>query len=123
MITLHSSLAAGRWHSMTLMEQLGNVGSEVSRASRARLSGNASRERSALERFIELMDLTITDPRLSGRRRELCRAREVVLDYFVGDNQFKSSSESLDRYFMPFATAAQRNRSKPEAGSPPPSNR
>ncbi len=99
---------------MPLMEQLGNIGSEVSRASRARMSGNASRERSALERFLELIDLTIADPRLKGRRKEICRVREVILDYFVGGNQFRSTSESLDRYFMPFAIAARR---KPRSGA------
>jgi hypothetical protein len=107
-VTLHSDLAAGRWHSMSLMEQLGNAGSEVSRALRARAIGNEARERSALHRFLELMDLTIADPRLNGRRRELCRAREVVCDYFVGDNVYGSTPESLDRYFLAFAKAARR---------------
>lgn len=106
--TVHSELAAGRWHRMSLMEQMGNAGSEVSRALRARQQGNAARERSALHRFLELMDLTIADPRLQGRRRELCRVREVVCDFFVGDNRYGSTDESLDRYFMPFARAARR---------------
>jgi hypothetical protein len=109
-MTHHPNLAAGRWHSMSLMEQLGNAGSEVSRALRARASGNAARERSALHRFLELMDLTIADPRMKGRRKELCRAREVVCDFFVGDNAYRSTPESLDRYFLAFATAARRNQ-------------
>lgn len=95
---------------MSLMEQLGNAGSEVSRALRARESGHQARERSALHRFLELMDLTIADPRMQGRRRELCRAREVVCDYFVGDNAYCSTPESLDRYFLAFAKAARRGR-------------
>ena len=105
----HAELAAGRWHSMSLMEQLGHAGSEVSRALRARDSGNAARERSALERFLDLMDLTITDPRLKGRRKEICRVREIVNDFFLGDNVYGSTSESLNRYFMPYARAARRN--------------
>ncbi len=109
-MTLHSDLAAGRWHSMSLMDQLGNAGSEVSRALSARESGNEARERSALRRFLELMDLTIADARRRGRRRELCRAREVVCDYFVGDNVYGSTPESLDRYFLAFAKAARRRR-------------
>lgn len=109
-MTLHADLAAGRWHSMSLMDQLGNAGSEVSRALRARAIGNEARERSALRRFLELMDLTIADDRLRGRRRELCRAREVVCDFFVGDNVYRSTPESLDRYFLAFAKAARRRR-------------
>ncbi len=108
MSTPHTELAAGRWHSMPLVEQLGNVGSEVSRALRARASSNDARERSALVRFLELIDLTIADPRMKGRRREICRVREMVCDYFVGENSFRSTPESLDRYFLPYATAARR---------------
>ena len=109
-MTLHTDLAAGRWHSMSLMDQLGNAGSEVSRALRARSGGNAARERSALHRFLELIDLTIADPRLRGRRKEICRAREVVCDFFVGDNLYGSTPESLDRYFLAFAKAARRKQ-------------
>jgi hypothetical protein len=107
-MTVHSDLAGGRWHTLTLMEQLGNAGSEVSRALRARASGNHAREQAALARFLELMDLTIADPRMRGRLRELCRAREVVCDFFVGDNEYRSTSDSLDRYFLAFARAARR---------------
>ena len=109
-MTLHTDLAAGRWHSMSLMDQLGNAGSEVSRALRARRNGNAVREQSALHRFLELIDLTIADPRLRGRRKELCRAREVVCDFFLGDNLHGSTPESLERYFLAFAKAARRRQ-------------
>jgi len=37
---LHAGLAAGRWFELTLMEQLGNIGSEVGRATRAKAQGN-----------------------------------------------------------------------------------
>ncbi|MEQ1833030.1 MAG: hypothetical protein ABL977_08230 [Candidatus Eisenbacteria bacterium] len=117
MSTLHTDLAAGRWHSMSLMEQLGNAGSEVSRALKARGNSNPARERAAFERFLELIDLTIADPRLKGRRRELCRVREMVCDYFVGENTFRSTPESLDRYFLPYAMAARRRSSTGGSGN------
>ncbi len=44
----HADLAAGRWHSMSLVEQLGNAGSEVSRALRARAGCNEARKRAAV---------------------------------------------------------------------------
>ncbi len=106
----HRELAAGRWHTMTLMEQLGNVGSEVSRALRARAASKSEREVRAFDRALELLDLTIGDPRLQGRRKELCRAREVICDFFVGDNEYGSTADSLDRYFLHFAVAANRSR-------------
>ena len=107
---MHRSLAEGRWRSFTLMEQLGNIGSEVGRASRAKRTGNDVRMWSALERALELIDLTVADPRWTGRSREILRARELVCDYLVGDNDFGSTAESLDAYFLPFAVAARTTR-------------
>ena len=95
---------------MTLAEQLGNVGSEVSRALRAKALGNEDRMLAALDRALELLDLTVADPRLVGRRREILRAREVVCDFLAGDNETGSTAESLDGYFLTFATAARLTR-------------
>ena len=107
---LHASLAGGRWFELTLMEQLGNIGSEVGRASRAKSQGNEQRFEGALDRALELFDLTLADGRWRGRLKEITRAREVVCDFLVGDNAYGSTSESLDRYFLPFAMAARRDR-------------
>lgn len=106
----HVALAAGRWHLMTLVEQLGNVGSEVSRAVRAKAQGNEGRMNASLGRALELFDLTAADPRLQGRRREVLRAREVVCDFLVGENRYRSTAQSLDDYFLAFATAARLSR-------------
>ena len=93
------------------MEQLGNVGTEVGRAARARESGNEQRAVNAMWRALELFDLTLADERWSGpRRREIARARELVCDFLAGDNVYGSSSASLDRYFLPFAIAARSGR-------------
>ena len=98
----------GRWAALTLAEQLANVGSEVGRAVRAKGAGNAQRSNAALDRGLELFDLTLADPRWAGRRREICRARELVCDFLVGNNDAGSTTESLDAYFLPFAYAARR---------------
>lgn len=92
------------------MEQLANVGSEVGRAARAKAVGNDERLANALDRCLELFDLTIADDRWRFRRREITQAREVVCDFLVGDNAYESSAESLDRYFLSFAVAARRQR-------------
>ena len=106
---VHVELAAGRWHTMSLAAQLGNIGSEVGRALRARASGDAQREARALDRALDLFNLTTSDPRHHGSRlREILRAQEVVTDYFVGGNVYQSVPASLDRYFTQFAVAARR---------------
>lgn len=108
----HREAAAGEWFELSLMAQLGNIGTEVARAARAAETGNESRGWNALVRALELFDLTIADARWRGPElREICRAREVVCDFLVGDNEYASSAASLDRHFLPFAVAANQERS------------
>lgn len=104
---LHGDLIEGRWRRMTLMEQLGNIGSEISRGLSWQAKGDQEQVVKALDRGLELFDLTIADPRWQKRLKEILRAREVVCDYFFGDNQYQSSSESLDKYFLYFGLAAR----------------
>lgn len=106
----HKSLAAGRWFSMSLAEQLGNVGSEVGRAITAQKSGEKQREENAKERAIELFDLTVSDIRWSARLKELVRGREVLVDWFYGNNIYGSSPQNLEKYFYYFAYAARKAR-------------
>ena len=76
---LHKNAAAGGWARLELVEQLGNVGSEVERAIRAHEAGRTDRFESALERALELFDLTAADPRWRGHRcQEILRAREEL---------------------------------------------
>ncbi len=116
--SLHPDLAAGRWRELTLMEQLGNIGSEVARASRAKADGNEGRFTAALDRALELFDLTLDDDRWATRRREIARAREVVCDFQLGANEYGSTAESLDAYFLAFAVAARRGRNADDPAEP-----
>jgi hypothetical protein len=105
----HRDLAAGRWAQLSLAEQLGNIGSEISRT--VKWSGrNAALARGAFERALELIDLTLDDPRHRqsvARLRELSRMREVVVDFFDGSNQYQSPPENLQKYFDAYALAAR----------------
>jgi hypothetical protein len=106
----HLELADGRWWELSLAEQLGHVGSEVSRAIRW-TSRNPQLAQGALYRALELLDLTLADPRqrqAPARLREIARAREVVVDFFAGPNQYGSTAPSLQKYFDAFAMAARR---------------
>ncbi|MDW7761167.1 MAG: hypothetical protein SCM96_11085 [Acidobacteriota bacterium] len=109
----HPSLAAGRWQAFSLMEQLANVGSEVERALNWREKGNLEYSRLALERALELLGLTIGDPRHKSRLKEMTRLREVLLDYFMGDNEFRSTERSWRGYFYGFAYAAAAQKTRP----------
>jgi hypothetical protein len=108
----HRELAEGRWWRLTLAEQLGHVGSEISRAVRW-TPRDAERAQSALYRALELLDLTMADPRhrqTPARLREIARAREVVADFFAGPNQYGSTGPSLQKYFDAYAVAARSAR-------------
>lgn len=109
-MTAHRELADGRWWTLSLCEQLGNMGSEVSRA--IKWTGrNASLAESAFFRALELFDLTLADPRHRqhpARLREIARAREVVVDLLSGSNEYGADGPSLQRYFDAFAIAARR---------------
>lgn len=107
---LHRDLASGRWWALGICAQLGNVGSEVSRALRWR-GRNPDLTEQAFYRALDLFDLTLADPahrQTVGRLREIARAREVVVDFFVGANEYGSTADSLQKYFDAYAIAARR---------------
>ena len=103
------SLARSRWRTMTIHEQMGNIGSEVERAIRAHRTGRQDRFELALERALDLFDLTAADERWRGcRRREILRAREEFCRLFCDSDPPSGSAEGLERYFLAFAVAARR---------------
>ena len=106
---VHRDLAAGRWGQFSLAEQLGNVGSEVGRMLRWR--GRDERLMAgAFDRALELLDLTLADPRWRERLREIARARELLCDAAGGGRAYGTTLEDLDRYFLAFAVVARHNR-------------
>ncbi len=104
----HKTLAAGRWFTLTLAEQLANIGSEVNRAMRAR--GNQERFDHAVARGLELFQLTLSDERWRYRRRELARMKELFCDAALGGTEYGTSFEDLDKYFYYFALAARAHK-------------
>ncbi|TSC76032.1 MAG: hypothetical protein G01um101431_1050 [Parcubacteria group bacterium Gr01-1014_31] len=102
----HRELANGKWRELSLIEQLANIGSEVERTISWR-SKNPEYSRLAFERALELIDLTLADGKNRRRCKEIARVREVLSDYFVGDNQWKSTDQLWRNYFYPFNYAAR----------------
>jgi hypothetical protein len=105
---LHKNLAAGGWYELTLAQQMGNIGSEVSRARKSQ-GKDAALFWGAVTRGLELFHLTILDKRWGqGCRKEIARAYEVFCDAVLGGKEYNSDLESLDRYFTNFALLAMR---------------
>jgi len=112
MTVQHATLAAGRWQSFSLIEQLANVGSEVERALKWAEKNNPSYSQMAFARALELLALTIADPRHVSRLKELTRTREALLDYFLGENEFRSTAQIWRKYFFAYAQAAALAKSR-----------
>jgi hypothetical protein len=104
--THHPSLSSGRWFTLTLAEQLGNVGSEYERALNWKNKNNPEQSQKAFDRMLELLDLTLEDSRWKHRLKEITRLREEACRSFAPD----SLSPDLRKYFLQFSTFARRNK-------------
>lgn len=99
-----------RWKSLPFLVQMANVGSEVERALRWKAKHNPSSCEKALDRALELLDLTLATATRFRRLKELARVRELLVDYFLGSNQYASTEAVWRKYFFSFACAANRDR-------------
>ncbi len=106
----HKELADGRWLTLSFMEQMANIGSEVERAINWKNKNNSEYSRMAINRGLELLELTKTDARNVKKLKELARLYEVLVDYFYFDNQYSSSNELWHKYFYVFNYAARVNK-------------
>ncbi len=108
---IHKNLANGRWHELTLAEQLGNVGSEVDRIISWKKKENSEYSTNAFYRALDLLDLTISDKRWHGPKlKEICRLREVLCDSFLGGELYNTPLEYFQKYFYQFALIARKNK-------------
>lgn len=103
----HKELAAGRWEKLTFAEQMANIGSEIDRTIIWRDKHNLSYSQLAFERALELIDLTIAAAKTFPRLKELLRVREILADYFIFDNEYKSTDKAWQDYFLAFNYAAR----------------
>jgi len=101
MTLYHKRVEAG-WGDKSLAEQMGHIGSEISRALNWRAKGRREVSQRALHRGLELLDMTVASQKGYCRRRELLRVREALVDFFCGQNVFASSESGWRRYFDAF---------------------
>ncbi len=104
----HTELAS-RWNEFTTFEQMANIGAEVGRIISWTKKGNKKMAQNALYRALELVDFTVEDSKNRNSLKEILRMRELLVDYFVGDNIYHSSEQGWNKYFYYFNFAARRN--------------
>ena len=98
---IHKELANGKWQTLSFMFQMGNIASEVSRITMLRTI-NKERSTEAVRRAVELLDLTIQDPKNTKYLKELHHLREII----ALNDEHQANGEQLEKYFYPFAYAA-----------------
>ena len=87
-MTYHKRLSEGKWEKLSLIEQMANIGSEVSRA--INWKGKSEKDaKISFERALELIDLTIDDPKNLGRLKEIVRVREIFTDWYLGTRLYE----------------------------------
>jgi len=109
---MYKDLAPERWFEFSTCVQMANIGCDIDRTVRWRDKKNYEYSIKAFERALELLDLTIADPKNSGGRlTELVRLRELLIDYFLFDNQYQVLDDTfLYNYFMYFSYIAASER-------------
>lgn len=111
---MHTGLTPERWFTFSVFEQLANIGTDIARAIQGKKNHDTIYSEKAFEQAMELLDLTIADPKNKrGSLRELVRIREALKDYFLADNkEFQTNEEFWQNYFYDFnyAAALQRGR-------------
>jgi hypothetical protein len=104
----HKNLCEKKWFLLSLAEQMANIGSEIERTIIWKEKADKNYSRLAFERALELIDLTKLDPKNRERLKELCRMREMLVDWFY-ENQYHSSNSSWQNYFLSFNYFARIN--------------
>lgn len=99
-----------RWNKYSVFEQMANIGAEVGRAISWRKKGNKIMSRHAFYRALELIDFSINDPKNANPLKEILRVREMLVDYFQGDNIYHSTDEAWEKYFYYFNLAARQSK-------------
>lgn len=102
---LHQKLTTEKWQKLSFFDQMANIDAEIGRTINWR-EKDKNKSISAFERGLELLDLTILDPKNKSKLKELCRVREMIADHFYFKNEYSSTSKSWQDYFYPFSYAA-----------------
>lgn len=88
---------------------MANIGAEVGRSINWKKKNNQEISQNAFYRALELIDYTVEDSKNKNRLSEILRMREILVDFIIGENIYRSSEDSWTKYFYYFNLAA-RNR-------------
>ncbi len=101
-----------RWSKMSIMEQMGNISSEVGRAINAKKQNNKQNLENSIIRTLDLFDATIAEliNTKSIRLKEILMSKDQFLTIINKESPSIDELNSLDRYFTHYAIAARLNK-------------
>lgn len=101
-----------RWAKLSIIDQMGNISSEVGRSFNARRQGQAENENLAMVRALDLFDATIDGlvASKSIRSKEVLRSKDQYLSALLNPNFDENAGASIEKYFMQFAIASRLNK-------------
>ncbi len=105
---MNSHFDQSRWDSLSLIEQMGNISSEVGRAFNGIRTNKPDRAQGAFFRGIDLLNATIQ----SLARQKSPRLKEVLLarDQFASSFLSQKIDVGLENYFNYFAILVRADR-------------
>lgn len=109
---IHKSISQS-WYTFSLCEQMANIGSEIERALSWKKKQNSLYSQHAHARALELFDLTLSDPKLQDRQKEITLAKTLWIDYFSGKNTYNQTEHQWKSYMLQFAIKAQNEKRAP----------
>lgn len=90
------------WFRMPIGVQISNVGSEVHRALAWKKRGNRQREIAFCKKAIEFLTIMKEDPKNKYRSGEINCCIEELEDFFIGNNEYHTTEQTLLRYYDAF---------------------
>jgi hypothetical protein len=88
-----------RWFSLSLVEQMINIGNEVKRA--IRFDSDEKKKVMFLEKALVYTELTMQDPKNTRVVPELQISKEVLEDY-KGSHEINCSKKDIEKYYMTY---------------------
>ena len=90
----------GNFSVLSPIVQIGNIASEVTRARVWQDEGNDLQLRESLARALELVGLFVSGDVERGLRREMARLKEVLAQFYAGEDTFSVTLLDLEEYLL-----------------------
>ncbi|OGX08398.1 MAG: hypothetical protein A2Z88_02190 [Omnitrophica WOR_2 bacterium GWA2_47_8] len=92
-----------RWLNLSFAQQMGNIGSEIARARHWEKQNDAVSRDKALERALELLDLSLASTKTMPQLKEVARLREVVAAWYARQKDYDIDKTALEDYCINFS--------------------